>query len=171
MEYFPINELKGKFFFLPNYPSKKIYDEFFKSREKPNLNEFHIIFQGSIGEGHGIEEIISILGYNSELNKTIFLNLKGLISKEYKEMLLEIARSKNISEYIKFHGFTSYEEVPRLASKCQLGIAIFTKTGIVCIITTKEKTKNNISNLILKNMFININYVFIYFIILGDSLQ
>lgn len=131
MEYFPINELKGNFFFLPNYPSKKIYEEFFKSREKPNSNEFHIIFQGSIGEGHGIEEIISILGYNSELNKTIFLNLKGLISKEYKEMLLEIARSKNILKYIKFHGFTSYKDVPRLASKCQLGIAIFTKTDLM----------------------------------------
>lgn len=131
MEYFPINKLKGKYYFLPNFPSKKLYEEFFKSREKPNSNEFHIIFQGNIGNGHGIEEIINILGYNSELNKTIFLNLKGLISKEYKEMLLAKAKCKDAIEYIKFHGFTSYKDVPRLASKCQLGIAIFTKTDLM----------------------------------------
>jgi hypothetical protein len=129
--YFPLNILKGKFFFLPNYPSKKIYENFFKIRENLNSNVFNIVFQGSIGEGHGIEEVINVLGYNSDINKTVCLNLKGIISEEYKNELLKIAVYCNKLEFIKFHGFTSYKDVPSLASKCHLGIAIFKKTDIM----------------------------------------
>ena len=40
---------------------------FFKIRENLNSNVFNIVFQGSIGEGHGIEEVINVLGYNSDI--------------------------------------------------------------------------------------------------------
>lgn len=128
--YFPINLLTGKHFVIPNYPSIDLYNHFFKSR-KFSFVKFNIIFQGSIGEGHGLEEIIPALGWNESIKKNVFLHLKGKISDSYKTILIKIACSHLKKEYLVFHDYSSYLEVPKLASECQLGVAIFTKKDIM----------------------------------------
>lgn len=128
--YFPINKLKGEYFVLPNYPSLEFYNDFYNKRTF-NQKEFNIIYQGTISENHGIEEVMYLLGYNSEINKTIILNLKGRIDSSYKNYLFTLATKLNCLEYLRFHDYTTYSEVPVLASKCQLGIAIFKSNDIM----------------------------------------
>lgn len=130
LTYFETKETKFNFFFLPNYPSKSFYQKF-QIVKKLHQNNFRIIFQGSIGEGHGLEEIIPLLGWNNLINKNIQLILKGKISDDYKEKLEDLAKKNNNDSYLEFHGYSSYQKVPELASTCHLGIAIFAKQDIM----------------------------------------
>lgn len=126
-EYFDLSDFNGNFHLVPNYPSLSFYEPFFNSRNKQINNEFHIIFQGSIGKGHGIEEFISLLSAHKTLNgKELFLNLKGKIDFEYKNEIATLSESFGVANKIVFHGYTDYAKVPELTSMCHLGIAIFT---------------------------------------------
>ena len=31
-DYFPMNELKGQFFYIPNFPSKEFYSKYYKNK-------------------------------------------------------------------------------------------------------------------------------------------
>ncbi len=130
LTYFPIKNFKGKYFVIPNYPSLDFYNFFYTNRSF-DFDHFNIVFQGSIGDGHGIEEIISILGWNEIINKNINLHLKGRISDDYKSNLTSLASYYGKQDYLIYHNYSPYSEVPELASKCQLGIAIFTKNDIM----------------------------------------
>jgi glycosyltransferase involved in cell wall biosynthesis len=130
IKYFNFNRFSGKIGVIPNYPSIKIYKEFFTNREMNN-DEFHILYQGSIGSGHGIENIIKLLGRNRILDKNIFLNLKGKIAFNYKKELMTLAKEYSFEKNILFHDYTPYFEVPKLTSRCHLGIAIFLKDDIM----------------------------------------
>ncbi len=124
--FFPMDNLKGKYFYLPNYPSKELYKQF-QQKNRTITDSFSILFQGSIGEGHGIEIIIEIL---QKLNESIkcSLVLKGFISETYKSTLTELANKNNSLQYIIFKGVTPYLEVPLLTASCHIGIAIHSKT-------------------------------------------
>jgi glycosyltransferase involved in cell wall biosynthesis len=124
LSYFPINTLKGKYFVIPNYPSLNFYQLFYQS--KKSMQDVSLIFQGRIAEGHGLEEIIPLLGEEIQ-GKKIRLVLKGNIPESYKQELLRIALDHNVSDRISFYGFTPYAEVPRVAASCHIGIAIFSK--------------------------------------------
>jgi hypothetical protein len=130
LNHFDLSNFKGQFLFIPNYPSLSLYSRYFKSREQ-NSKTFNILFQGSIGPGHGLEEIINILGWNEEIEKNIMLHLKGNVHAQYKADLIKIANNQGKGEFVKFHPYTEYEKVPELASKCELGIAIFLKTDVM----------------------------------------
>lgn len=128
-QYFPIKKLKGKYYFLPNYPSLQFYN-MFKSKSKLVVNEIKLVYQGSIGPGHGLEEIISIL--NEKINeKELTLNLKEFISEEYKIKLIELAKINLVENRLFFYGVTAYQEVPKLASTCHIGIGIHTGNDIM----------------------------------------
>jgi hypothetical protein len=131
-EYFPLKVFNGAFFLIPNYPSKLYYQRFYLDRTKNINDEFHIIFQGAISKGHGIEQIIPLIGQKCPLyGKKIYLNLKGKIMKEYKEHLIDFCNVHKNSDFLIFHDYSLYEDVPLLASKCHLGIAIFTQNDIM----------------------------------------
>jgi glycosyltransferase involved in cell wall biosynthesis len=124
-KYFPMDEMNGHYYFLPNYPSKYFYSLFNKNREV-YTNKVRIIYQGSIGEGHGIEEIIMLL--NEKVNNaTLQLVLKGFISDKYKEQLIALAKEHKTNDRLIFEGVTSYKIVPKLACTCNIGIAIHSK--------------------------------------------
>lgn len=130
--YFPLKVFKGDFFLIPNYPSRIFYQNFYLNRTKNINNEFHFIFQGSISKGHGIEQIIPFIGQKySYYGKKIYLNLKGKIDKEYKKNLINLSNVHENSDFLIFYDYSSYEHVPLLASKCHLGIAIFTQNDIM----------------------------------------
>jgi hypothetical protein len=70
IEYFPINKLKGVHFILPNYPSKRRTGHF--SKEIPDSDsQLKLIYQGHIGEGHGLDEIIIYLNNRPDISLTI----------------------------------------------------------------------------------------------------
>jgi len=139
--FFSMNKLKGAFFFLPNYPRLSFFSQFRHIQKDKKC--FKILYQGSIGGGHGIEEIIQVLSLYD--NEVIFeLVLKGFIHPEYKALLQFLADSKGISDRLKFVGITPYQDVPLTTAKCHIGIAIFTGQD------TMNKTLGTASNKIFE---------------------
>lgn len=128
-DYFPMEQLKGKFFYLPNFPSKKFYSEYYKPKTI-DKSPIRLVFQGSIGKRHGFEEILSILD-KEILNKELNIILKGFISDEYKNYLISLAKEHSVDDKILFYGVGSYTSVLELASTCHIGIGIHTKTDIM----------------------------------------
>lgn len=124
LAYFPMDQFSGKYFVIPNYPSLQFYSRFYHPKK---LNgEVKLIFQGRIYEGHGLEEIIPLLAEKIG-GRQLQLVLKGHCPEDYKQKLLAQASALNVTQMLSFAGFTPYEEVPRLAASCHIGIGIFSK--------------------------------------------
>ncbi len=124
LQYFPVEELKGTYFIIPNYPSLAFYRNFYTEKHLPQT--IRIIYQGHISELHGIEQVIELLrdkieGYN--LN----LILKGPCKDDYKELLQKMAMEYGVNDKIEFIDITPYAQVPVLCSTCHIGIGIHAK--------------------------------------------
>jgi hypothetical protein len=128
LPYFDLSQFKGKYFCIPNYPSLHFYKPFYKERKIDT--EVKIIFQGRIDKGHGIEEIIPLLK-NSLSGLKLKLILKGYCKDEYRLKIEKLANADGVRDLIDFYGFTTYKEVPALASTCHIGIGIFAKDDIM----------------------------------------
>jgi hypothetical protein len=128
LPYFPMNRFKGQYFYIPNFPSKKFYSSFYQLKE---LGEpIRMIFQGSIGPYHGIEEIIPFL--NETINGYhLQLVLKGPCRDDYRLLCAELAKKYGVSEKLFFLGITPYSEVPVAGSKCDIGIGILARQDIM----------------------------------------
>jgi len=127
-KYFNLKKFKGNFFFIPNYPSQKIYDHYYT--EKKITKEAVLIYQGRITESHGLETITSLL--NNDINGiNLALNLKGIASNEFKQKILNIASANNTADKIKFLGMSAYIDVPIEGNKAHIGIGIFTNNDIM----------------------------------------
>lgn len=127
-QYFPMDRLKGKYYFLPNYPSKELYLRF--KKEKTDQGPIKLIYQGTMSHGRGIEELIQLL-HTRIKGRELRLHLKGFIKDAYKEELQELIDKHEVQEKVEFFGITSYQEVPKLAVQAHIGIAIFTRSDIM----------------------------------------
>ncbi|MCB0518003.1 MAG: glycosyltransferase [Lewinellaceae bacterium] len=127
-QYFPMENLKGQYFFLPNQPAISLYSRF-QDIEKTD-RQFRVIFQGHVAEGHGIEEILSLMPCEVQ-GRPLHLVLKGWIRDDFKEKLLETIKEKGLENQVEFAGYTAYQELPKLTASCHVGIAIHTKTDIM----------------------------------------
>jgi hypothetical protein len=127
LKYFPIDRLKGKCIVLPNYPLKSFYKQFRISDFSESF--FDLVFQGRIAEGHGLEELIDMVGQKVDC-KVIRLVLKGHCDPDYKKRLLDLAGENRMS-LVSFIGFTPYSEVPKAAAGCNVGVGIFTKADVM----------------------------------------
>ena len=122
-KYFPMEKLKGEYFFLPNLPSISFYGKNTAngSRTKEDLR---IIFQGNLCAGHGFEEIISLLPL--KLNgRNVKLVLAGWLRGTYKDELLALIEKNKVKEHVEFSGFVPYKELPKLTASCHIGNAIY----------------------------------------------
>jgi glycosyltransferase involved in cell wall biosynthesis len=128
LRFFPVDKLKGEYIILPNYPSLAFYNRFYKP--KTAENEIRLIFQGRVDQDHGLEEIIHLLNMPIRC-KQLYLVLKGNCSESYKNQLLQIASDNAVKDKVQFIGFTAYDEVPKIASGCNIGIAIFAKKDVM----------------------------------------
>lgn len=127
-KYFNLSEFKGEFFCIPNYPSNT-YAKNYQKIYKPD-NEIRIIFQGSIGTGHGIEEILNLMPLNIN-GKSVKLVLKGFLKETYKNKLQSIIDKRNIHNQVEFIGMTPYQEIANITAGCHIGIAIFSKDDVM----------------------------------------
>ena len=127
-KYFHMDIFKGKYFFIPNYPAKRFYKTFYKPKQ---LSEpIRLIFQGSIGPYHGIEEIIPLLG--EKINGySLELVLKGPCKTEYQDLCLHLANENKVSGCLTFIGVTPYAEVPEASASCHIGIGILAKQDLM----------------------------------------
>jgi glycosyltransferase involved in cell wall biosynthesis len=127
--YFPMEQLKGQFFFLPNFPSKNIYNSYRKAGKSRDA-AIKLLYQGSIGELHGLEEIISILGEKIS-NRSLHLVLKGFVDPAYLDKLYEIGRNLGVEKQIQYIPPSGYREVIENAFNCDIGIGIHKKSDIM----------------------------------------
>jgi glycosyltransferase involved in cell wall biosynthesis len=115
--YYPNWTHMDHFFYIPNYPR---IAQFQQINLNKRFKDFTVIFQGAIGEGHGLEDFISILPHVPEVN----LVLKGPVKNSYKDKLITIADSFQVAHRLLWFGITPYNELIDLTSRCHLGIAI-----------------------------------------------
>lgn len=125
---FPMERLKGQFFFLPNFPSRIVYHR--KPGKDRNSETIKLLYQGSIGKGHGLEEIIPLLK-GKILGKTLLLILKGFISQEYLEELKGITAKEGIADRLVYIPPSGYQEVINNAFTCHIGIGIHKKDDMM----------------------------------------
>lgn len=125
---FPMNRLNGKYFFIPNYPGKYLYDGYYKS--KYLSNPLRLIYQGHIGTGHGLEEIIGFISKNRN-DFDFRLVLKGFKDEAYYDTIVQIASKLGVVNKVEVHGVSTYQSVPEIASSCHIGIGVHTKADIM----------------------------------------
>lgn len=126
--YFPIDQLNGQYFFLPNYPSVKLYSQY---RNMQILkDEVRLLYQGRISTGHGLEQILKLLPSTIN-NKRLTLHLKGAGDKEFVDSLKEMALKLGVAAQLYFYELSSYLKVPELAVTCHIGIGIHTNSDIM----------------------------------------
>jgi glycosyltransferase involved in cell wall biosynthesis len=138
-QYFPMDKLNGEFFFVPNYPSVKVFEKY-RNIQRYNEKFIKIVFQGSVGPLHGLEEIIPLL--NETVNgKNLQLIVRGLISEDYKRDLIEIAIKNGVENKLVIISMTGYGKVLEQAHTYNVGIGIYRKQDIMnkTIVTASNK--------------------------------
>jgi glycosyltransferase involved in cell wall biosynthesis len=128
LQFFPMDKFKGKYFIVPNYPAIGFYGPFYQAKKAGP--EIKLLFQGRIGEGHGLEEIIPLLTKQIG-EKSVKLVLKGYCEEAYKDQLIKLAAAHQAEDRVIFIGFTPYAEVPAVTASCDIGIGIFSKMEVM----------------------------------------
>ncbi len=128
LAFYPNWKSMDRYISIPNYPSLNVYKS-----NKVNGNQFdeiRIIFQGTIGEKHALEELIALLNDKIE-GKSLRLILKGSVRPNYKKALSALAEAKGVSDKVEWVGLGPYCELPALTTTCHIGIAIYMGTDNV----------------------------------------
>ena len=124
-------------FILPNYPSLKVYPKPGKKNSPDGY--ISIIYQGFIGKGHSIEELIRLLQEDID-GSALKLILKGSVTTEYKSLIDKLAKDLDVADQLIWIDIGPYYELPALTASCDIGIGINMNTDIV------SKTQGTASN-------------------------
>lgn len=120
LKYFPINKLSTPPIVLPNYPLQSFYVK----RVSQNVGtSLKMVYQGSIGAGHGLENIIKLLKENVG-HKNLELHLVGKIRPSYLKALNNLAENEGVSGQFFYHGMKSITELPEFLQRFHVGLAI-----------------------------------------------
>jgi hypothetical protein len=125
---FPMESFKGNYFYLPNYPGRYLYDRYFQPRKKEN--SIKLVFQGHIGAGHCLEEILQILR-DPNIPYDLHLVLKGFKDEAFLAGLMKLAAALDVSDRVHYHPVSSYTSVPEVASQSHIGIGIHTGQDVM----------------------------------------
>lgn len=107
---------------IPNYPYKAFYSKHQKTGwlERDRIK---LLYQGSIGGGHGLEEIIESLPETIG-GKILELHLVGKIRAGYLEDLQKKAELEGVSTQLFYHGMKAFAELPEFLSQFDIGLAV-----------------------------------------------
>jgi hypothetical protein len=119
---FPMEKLRGQYVFLPNFPALRRYDR--SDLPTKSSAEWRVIFQGSIGPGHGIEAICRLLPMQ-HAGRPVKLLLKGFVHAAFRQEVEDILAERGASHAVEWLGVTAYEAIAQLTATCHVGIAIF----------------------------------------------
>jgi glycosyltransferase involved in cell wall biosynthesis len=114
-------------FTIPNYPSLKVYGNLSIPSSK---KDFTIIYQGFIGEGHSLEEMLQCMAVVKK-KQPIELILKGSVREDYKKKLDSLASALTIDAQVEWIGIGPYCELPSLTCQGKIGIGINKNEDIV----------------------------------------
>lgn len=121
---YPFKLFKGKFFFIPNYPSKNII----KPRETPivlpNKQFIKIVYPGSPSDKNGFKELINTM--TEKVNdKLITLTIVGDIKPSYKAELTNYANKLNVGSQLFFNDRIPYTEMSMFLKNFEIGWALY----------------------------------------------
>lgn len=126
--YFPIAKLKGHRACLPNYPAKAFFQPF--SPATAPLSCLRILYQGSIDQGHGLEEIMELL-IQGKLGWKAQLVLVGKGNDDFIHALQAKAGACGQNDVLDYRGFVPYAQLPELTASCHIGIGIYCPNNIM----------------------------------------
>ena len=107
---------------IPNYPHSKLYSKYDK-KDISNTSILKLVYQGSIGSGHGLESIVRILN-NPIRGKTLELHLVGKIRTKYLTKLTNLAKEYDVLDKFFYHGMQPFAGLPKYISAFDVGLAI-----------------------------------------------
>lgn len=128
LPYFDLSGFKGKYVCVPNFPSLKSYRAFTTTSRLPPV--VSLIFQGSMDNTHGIEELLPVLRQQIA-GKGLMLKLLGKSMPGYQESILAGAESCGVRSHVQFEGLQPYRYIPQISAQCHIGIAIYTKQDVM----------------------------------------
>ena len=82
-----------------------------------------MVFQGSIGAGHGLEELIAFLKIKIN-NKQLELHVVGKVRENYLAKLEELVIKHSVKEQFYYHGMKSFAELPVFLGQFDVGLSI-----------------------------------------------
>lgn len=126
-KFFPLDTFKGKYFFVPNFPSKRFYGQFYKPRKLEKTVK--MIFQGQVAPFRGIEQILPLLSAPIQDYK-LELGLIGPCRDEYKKKIATLAAQYGVSHKVHFNKLP-YAELPAFSATYHIGIALQSEKGIM----------------------------------------
>jgi hypothetical protein len=127
-QFFPLALFKGTCIVLPNYPSLKFHQPA-QPRRKPDA-VLRLVYQGSLSEGHGFEEIINLL-HIPVAGKLLQLTLIGPIREEYKHRLEQLAGEAAVAAQLHILPPVLYSNLATETGKHDIGLAIHKPQGII----------------------------------------
>jgi hypothetical protein len=120
--YFPIQKFTGLVHVLPNYPLLSRINQIRSTNKGGNEDTIRLLYQGSLGRGHGFENFIEIL--NEEIHgKHLSLTLLGKISEKYREELSKKAIKEEVVERFKIVDPIPYVDLYKFSSTFHIGLA------------------------------------------------
>ena len=119
---FPLKTFKGKFFFIPNYPSKY----FSKSSVAPIVadKQIKIVYPGTPSHKNGFKELIDAM-IEPINTKTVSLTLTGEISPGFINEIKSYAKEKGVENQVFFDGRVPYSEISNYISQFHIGWALY----------------------------------------------
>lgn len=128
LEYYPLRKESLPYYTIPNYPSTKVYTPV--GTKNFEGRDIRVIYQGFIGPGHALEEMISLMRH-PVAGRNCQLVLKGSVTEEYKRKLESFAAECGVSDRIAWVGIGPYAELRPLTASCDIGIGIHMNTDNV----------------------------------------
>jgi len=119
LKYFPIENLKGKSLVIPNYPSLRRMKKPTRT-DKSLSGELKLIYQGHIGEGHGLKEIIEFVKTDPGLRLTII----GPGNEPFVQSLKTQVSTAGIEDRVSIRDPVPYAELSAITRQHQVGLAI-----------------------------------------------
>lgn len=123
MAHFPADSFPGKVFIIPNYPLKRFYRDAVPPAADKEAGKITLVFQGSIGPGHGLEEIIPLLD-RQVAGKPLELHLAGKVRPGYLASLEELAGACRVRDRLFYHGQLPFAALPAFLASFHMGLAI-----------------------------------------------
>jgi hypothetical protein len=124
--FFPIQLLKSKYLFFPNYSLLELHQA--QKREIKD-NKVSLLFSGVVSPGNALEELIQLLPHKIE-GKNLELILKGFLKDSYKKELTDLAIKYDVLDKIIFVPVGPWQDVPAVIRTGNIGINICTKMDI-----------------------------------------
>lgn len=122
---FPMDKFKGKFFFIPNYPSKKIIKTKSIRAEHWNKDKFlKLVYPGSPSIKNGFENLIGVMK-NRINGKIVTITIVGEPNEKYKRELSAFAKSNGVENQLFFEDRVPYTNMPKFLRNYHVGWAMY----------------------------------------------